>query len=75
MTGVDFDKIDTHFVLLKRTTSKFPIELVSISNGKKKTTTALKLLETAAYNVDNENFVKNRLSCSKCDFHRTEHCP
>jgi len=75
MTGVEFDNIDTHFVLLKRTTKNFPIELVSVSNGKIKTDNALKLLETAAYNVDNENFVKNKLSCSKCDFYRTEHCP
>ena len=75
MTGVDFDKIDTHFVLLKRTTKKDPIELVSVPNGKRKTDNALKLLETAAYNVDNENFIKNKLSCSKCDFKGTEHCP
>jgi len=75
MTGVDFDNIETHFVLLKRTTKNFPIELVNVSNGKKKANNALKLLETAAYNVDNENFIKNKLSCSKCDFHKTEHCP
>lgn len=75
MTGVDIDNIDTHFVLLKRTTKNFPIELVKVSNGKKKIDNALKLLETAAYNVDNENFIKNKLSCSKCDFHRTPHCP
>jgi hypothetical protein len=75
MTGTDFDNIDTHFVLMKRTTKNFPIELVKVPNGEQKTNNALKLLETAAYNVDNENFIKNKLSCSKCDFHRTEHCP
>ena len=75
ITGVDFEKIDTHFVLLKRVNSKFPVELVTVSSGKKKVNNALKLLETAAYNVDNENFIKNRLSCSKCDFHKTSHCP
>lgn len=75
LTGVDLDNIDTHFVLLKRTTKNFPIELVKVSNGKKKINNSLKLLETAAYNVDNENFIKNKLSCSKCDFHKTEHCP
>jgi len=75
MTGVNFDNIDTHFVLLKRNTKQFPIELVNVSNGKKKTNNALKLLETAAYNVDNENFIKNKLSCSKCDFNRTKYCP
>ena len=75
ITGVELEDIDTHFVLLKRTSPKFPIELVTISNGKKKVNNALKLLETAAYNVDNENFIKNKLSCSKCDFYRTPHCP
>ena len=75
ITGVDIDNIDTHFVLMKRTTKGYPIELVRVPSGKKKTTNALKLLETAAYNVDSENFIKNKLSCSKCDFHRTKHCP
>ena len=75
ITGVDFEKIDTHFVLLKRVNSKIPVELVTVSSGKKKVNNALKLLETAAYNVDNENFIKNRLSCSKCDFHKTSPCP
>ena len=75
LTGLPFDKISTHFVLMKRTTKGHPLELVEVSNGKRKTNNALKLLETAAYNVDNENFIKNKLSCSKCDFYRTEHCP
>ena len=75
MTGIDLDNIDTHFVLMKRITKGYPIELVEIASGKKKTYNALKLLETAAYNVDNENFIKNKLSCSKCDFYRTKNCP
>jgi len=75
LTGLPFDKISTHFVLMKRITKGNPLELVEVSSGKKKTSNALKLLETAAYNVDNENFIKNKLSCSKCDFNRTKHCP
>ena len=75
MSGIPVGDIDTHFVLLKRTNKKNIIELVKVANGSKKINNALKLLENTAYNVDNENFVKNRLSCSKCDFYKTEHCP
>lgn len=75
MSGIEFDNIDTHFVLMKRTAKKDIIELVKVANGTKKVNNALKLLENTAYNVDSENFIKNKLSCGKCDFHKTEHCP
>ena len=75
MSGIEFDNIDTHFVLMKRTAKKDIIELVKVGNGTKKVNNALKLLENTAYNVDSENFIKNKLSCGKCDFHKTEHCP
>jgi len=75
MTGTSFEDLETHFVLMKRTAKKDIIELVKIENGKKKVNNALKLLENTAYNVDSENFIKNRLSCNKCDFYKTAHCP
>ena len=75
MSGIEFDNIDTHFVLMKRTAKKDIIELVKVANGTKKVNNALKLLENTAYNVDSENFIKNKLSCGKCDFHKTEYCP
>ncbi len=75
MSGLPFDDLETHFVLLKRTAKQNNIELVKVGNGKKKVNNALKLLENTAYNVDNSNFIKNRLSCGKCDFYKTIHCP
>lgn len=75
MTGIPIEDMETHFVLLKRTAKKDIIELVKVANGQKKINNALKVLENTAYNVDSENYIKNKLSCSKCDFHKTEHCP
>ena len=75
MSGLSFDDLETHFVLLKRTAKQNNIELVKVGNGKKKVDNALKVLENTAYNVDSGNFVKNKLSCSKCDFYKTIHCP
>ena len=75
MTGIPFENLETHFVLLKRTAKKDIIEMVDVSNGIKKVNNALKLLENTAYNVDNENYIKNKLSCNKCDFRKTVHCP
>jgi len=75
MTGIPFEDMETHFVLLKRTAKKDIIEMVKVTNGVKKVNNALKLLENTAYNVDSENFVKNKLSCGKCDFYKTEYCP
>lgn len=75
MTGVPFEDLETHFVLLKRTAKKDIIEMVKVTNGTKKVNNALKLLENTAYNVDSENFIKNKLSCGKCDFYKTEYCP
>jgi len=75
MSGIPFEDLETHFVLLKRTAKKDIIELVKVNNGSKKVNNALKVLENTAYNVDSENFVKNKLSCGKCDFRKTVHCP
>jgi len=75
MSGIEFNNIDTHFVLMKRTAKKNIIELVEVNNGEQKVNNALKVLENTAYNVDSGNFIKNKLSCSKCDFHKTVHCP
>ena len=69
------EMIETHFVLLKRTGKKDRLELVKVSNGKIKTKNALNLLENTIYNLDSENFIKNRLSCGSCDFRNTPHCP
>jgi hypothetical protein len=73
--GIPKDDIETHFALLKRTGKKNKVEIFRVTSGEKKTNNALKLLEQSVYNIDRENYIKNRLSCSRCDFKGTIHCP
>lgn len=72
---IPVDDIETHFGLLKRTAKKDKVELFHVTSGEKKVNNALKLLQECVHNVDHDRFVKNRLSCSKCSFHKTQHCP
>ena len=67
-------KIETYFVLLKRTAKKENVEVVRVTSGQKKTTNALKLLENAVINIERNNYVKNRLNCKYCKFYKTENC-
>ena len=70
--------IETHFALLKRTAKKNHVEFFRVTSGAKKTENALKLLNTALYNIKNHRYIKNRLSCTSgfgCKFYKTEHCP
>ena len=69
--GFDLKKIETCFILLKRTAKKDNIEAIRISSGEKKTNNALKLLETAIYNIDRGNHIKKKTSCHKCDLWKT----
>ena len=75
---VDTKNVETHFALLKRTAKKNHVEFFRVTSGSKKTENALKLLNTALYNIKNQRYIKNRLSCTGgygCKFYRTEHCP
>ena len=77
-TETDPKSIETHFALLKRTAKKNHVEFFRVTSGHKKTENALKLLATALYNIKNQRYIKNRLSCTGgygCKFYRTEHCP
>jgi ATP-dependent exoDNAse (exonuclease V) beta subunit len=68
---VDPKDIETHFALLK-------VEFFRVTSGPRKTENALKLLNTALYNIKNQRYIKNRLSCTGgygCKFYKTEHCP
>ena len=67
--------VETHFALLKRTAKKNRVEFFRVTSGPRKTQNALKLLNTALYNITNSRYIKNRLSCSKCMYKGTEHCP
>jgi ATP-dependent exoDNAse (exonuclease V) beta subunit len=73
--NVDPKMIETYFALLKRTSKNDKVEIFRVTSGKIKTKNALNFLQKAIYNIENKNYVKNRLSCSKCEFHKTEHCP
>ena len=76
--NIDPKNVETHFALLKRTAKKNHVEFFRVTSGNIKTENALKLLNTALYNIKNKRYIKNRLSCTGgygCKFHNTEHCP
>jgi|TARA_R110000824_G_scaffold170181_3_gene347465 hypothetical protein len=73
--GIDPSMIETHFALLKRTAKKDRVEIFRVTSGPRKTENALNLLKKALYNIAASRHIKNRLSCSKCEFCKTKHCP
>ena len=76
--NIDPNDVETHFALLKRTAKNNNVEFFRVTSGNIKTKNALKLLNTALYNIKNKRYIKNRLSCTGgygCKFHNTEHCP
>jgi len=75
---IDPKNVETHFALLKRTAKKNRVEFFRVTSGPRKTENALKLLNTALYNIKNKRYIKNKLSCTAgygCKFYKTEHCP
>jgi len=75
--NVDPKDVETHFALLKRTATKGIVEFFRVTSGERKTENALKLLSTALYNIKNQRYIKNRLSCTDgfgCQFYNTKHC-
>jgi len=73
--NIDPKNIETHFALLKRTAKNNRVEIFRVTSGPKKTENALKLLAKAVYNIKSKRHIKNKTSCSKCEFCKTEHCP
>ena len=73
--NIDPKDVETHFALLKRTAKKNRVELFRVTSGPRKTANAIKMLNTALYNIKNKRYIKNRLSCRNCNFRHTEHCP
>tara|TARA_R110000851_G_scaffold104285_8_gene221909 strand:- start:34460 stop:35233 length:774 start_codon:yes stop_codon:yes gene_type:complete len=67
--------VETHFGLLKRTAKENKVEIFRVTSGSRKTKSATKLLTDGCRTIKASNFVKNRKSCSRCDFNKTEHCP
>ena len=76
--NIDPSSISTHFALLKRTAKNNNIEIFKVTSGNKKTENALKLLNNALYNLNNKNYIKNRMACQgkfgPCEFFNTQHC-
>ena len=73
--NIDPSAIEVHFALLKRTAKKNNVEILRVTAGSRRTKNSLDMLHKAVYNIKNKNFIKNRLNCQGCDFHRTPHCP
>ena len=73
--NIDMEDIETHFALLKRTAKKNQVELFKVSNTQRRVDNALGLINKALFNINNKNFLKNRLSCGRCPFHNTPECP
>lgn len=71
---IDMNDIETYFALLKRTAKKNNVEIFRVTNGKKRIENAMSLLFKAVTHINAKNYVKNRLSCSKCEFYKTSHC-
>ena len=71
---IDPQLIETYFVLLKRTAKKDNVEVMRVTSGTKKTLNSLKVLQNAVINIERGNYIKNRLSCKYCKFHKTEYC-
>ena len=72
--NIELKDIETHFALLKRTAKKDNVEIFRVTSGPKKMKNALNLMTKALYNITKRNYLKNRLSCTRCDFYQTEHC-
>jgi predicted RecB family nuclease len=72
--GIDPSKVETHFALLKRTAKKDFVEIFRVTSGPRKTENAKDLLMKALHFITIGSKMKNRNSCDKCEFRKTEHC-
>ena len=73
--NIEPDKIETYFGLLKRTAKKNRVEIFRVTSGKRKMLNAHTLLMKSIANIKKGTCIKNKLSCSRCEFYKTEHCP
>ena len=71
---IDPKDVETHFALLKRTAKKDHVEIFRVTSGPRKTKNATDLLVRALKHISKSHHVKDRRSCSKCEFYKTEHC-
>tara|TARA_R110000824_G_scaffold154142_1_gene326085 strand:+ start:305 stop:1063 length:759 start_codon:yes stop_codon:yes gene_type:complete len=71
---IDPKLVETHFALLKRTAKKDCVEIFRVTSGPKKTQNATDLLVRALKHISKKNYVKDRRSCNRCEFYKTENC-
>ncbi len=72
--NIDPQLVETHFALLKRTAKKKNVEIFRVTSGPRKTKNASDLLLKALSNINRQIKFKNRMSCDRCEFRKTEHC-
>ena len=72
--NIDPKNVETHFALLKRTAKKNHVEIFRVTSGDRKTKNANDLLLKAIANISKQVKFKNRLSCAKCEFRKSEYC-
>lgn len=72
--NIDPKNIETYFALLKRTAKSNNVEFFRVTSGVRKTENSLKVLRNAVINIENKNYIKNKLSCKYCEFYKTEYC-
>lgn len=77
--GIDPNKVQTHFVLLKRTPPKKhnqACELITITSGSKKISNATEWLNTNLKRIKARKLIlKKRGKCELCQFYKTPLCP
>lgn len=73
--NVELKDVETHFALLKRTAKKNNVEIFRVTSANRKQANAKELLDKALFNIQKKNFIKDKRSCGKCEFYKTEHCP
>tara|TARA_X000001388_G_scaffold33499_1_gene23560 strand:+ start:99 stop:857 length:759 start_codon:yes stop_codon:yes gene_type:complete len=72
--NINPNMVETHFALLKRTAKNNRVEIFRVTSGPKKTKNATDLLVNALRNISKAHHVKDRRSCSRCEFYKTENC-
>ena len=73
--NIDPKNIKCHFGLLKRTAKSKNVEIFEVTTGPRRTKNAIDLLKKALHNIHQKNYIKNKMSCSKCELHKTKWCP
>jgi hypothetical protein len=73
--NINLKEIETHFALLKRTAKKENVEIFRVTSASKKQSNAITLLNRALFNIKKKNYIKDRRSCTKCEFRKTKECP